>query len=53
MAKDIVHNGSRSWWSGKYHASCGLVVGDGYAKRTWFRKVNCPGCLAAKNNERN
>ncbi|MEU0883673.1 hypothetical protein ABZ345_34150 [Lentzea sp. NPDC005914] len=48
MAKEVVHTGRVSWWNGRYHALCGLVVEGANAQRTWFRKVTCPGCIAAK-----
>lgn len=48
MTKDVVHTGSRSWWDGTYRALCGLVVESKNGESVWFRKVTCPGCLAAK-----
>jgi hypothetical protein len=45
MSKKIIHEGTRSWWSGKVKTICGLILED--AQTSWWSGVNCPACKQA------
>ncbi|MCT2587778.1 hypothetical protein [Actinophytocola gossypii] len=47
MAKEYVHEGTRSWWDGTVRTLCGLVLTD--PQRRWFASsASCPACQAAR-----
>jgi len=51
MAKDFVHNGTRSWWNGSFTTLCGEVWPAAVVKRSrrkLFGPSTCPGCVAAE-----
>lgn len=49
MAKDYVHEGRKSWWSGNVKTVCGLTFPPSQEKQQgWFTSVSCPACKAAK-----
>lgn len=50
MAKKIVHEGTRSWWSGKYRTLCGLTFRK--SRSAWWSSVNCSACKRAQKSGR-
>jgi hypothetical protein len=48
MAKYVVHEGKKSWWSGKVTTLCGAVFTSGNNEYKRFSSVSCPACKAAK-----
>jgi hypothetical protein len=49
MAKDVVHQGRRSWWDGKVVTRCGITFPKGREEQQGvFASVTCPACKAAK-----
>jgi len=47
--KDVVHQGKRSWWSGKVTTLCGLTFDESCDEEPgWFVSVTCPACKRIK-----
>jgi hypothetical protein len=44
MAKDYVHIGKRSWWSGKVTTLCGLTFASDNNTQQMFAWNLCPTC---------
>lgn len=49
MARDVVHEGKRSWWDGTVRTACGLKFGKSSKSDNWLTtSVSCPACKAAR-----
>ena len=47
--KDVVHQGTRRFWSGKVDTLCGLTfTPDNSINEGWFASVTCPECKRIK-----
>jgi hypothetical protein len=45
--KPLVHRGSKSMWSGKFTALCGITIPAGVGRSPWFTSPARPACEAA------
>jgi hypothetical protein len=53
MARNVVHEGKRSWWDGTVTTLCGLKFGKSSKPETvWFTSVSCPACKAARKGRK-
>ena len=51
MARQLVHEGTKSWWSGTVRTLCGLVLEQ--PQKKWFATAaTCPACKAKRGGRK-